>query len=690
MAAAGTSVPAGAVTAPVLWLRDVCEAYLDFAPADWDKMCGDHSVPGANGAALDDFFTAPKGTPLYVYAVTNDTTVEVVVKELVEVSDDTAVDAAAGGGSGGADGDATHSPGSGSGPAAVESKEKEAAEGVALAAAAATATTSTAEATSATSPAPAADGGGGDGGASISGANGSATTSAGGEPSTPPRLKRQVEVERVETRRVRVTVVTAVLRSLPPDVDVSVAYFIKTRVGAIMPPAPGTVMAAPAAGGAGGPAGPADAATATTSTHSLGPSSMVPISFDDYMADSIEYGSLAPDLLSSMELVLREVFTSFLDPQLGGKGAGGGGAGEEADDVAEGQSMVSGMPGGFAAGGGGGGVPLGAAASIRTGGIFSAGGVSVRGGTTVLGGAGAGAGAGAGGIGASQRMTSMRSFGMGGGVTAPSITGGSSGINLNATFAGGLGGTLGGGGGVGSTIPVPSEEDRQVAMVSDSVKGEFKSALHRFTTIITHTIQQVRALLSHGAVAAVATSAARLLPALHQSCGSGHGTVEPARAGEGAASLAIRPRHRCRCCRAGLSRWRPHPPRGCCRRGAAVVVCARMAPADPPPLLPPPARGVVVIPLCHHPAPPHHAPRPLQVSGDVRLEVPEVVINDPAAASHDEGLKAVLVEATQSMYHGTVRLPSIPRYSAGPHGHDGWQLAMVMRCHLWEAAGIAL
>jgi len=160
---------------------------------------------------------------------------------------------------------------------------------------------------------------------------------------------------------------------------------------------------------------------------------------------------------------------------------------------------------------------------VRTGGLFSAGGVSVRGGTTVLGG---------GGLAASQRAgaASMRSFGMvpgvGAGGVAPSVTGGSSGINLNATgvMASGMGNTAGGGGG-GSSLPAPVEEDRQVALVSDSVKAEFKSALHRFVTVIEHTIQQV--------------------------------------------------------------------------------------------------------------------------SGDVRLDIPEVVINDPAAASHDEGLKAVLVDAVE-------------------------------------------
>jgi dynein heavy chain len=64
-------------------------------------------------------------------------------------------------------------------------------------------------------------------------------------------------------------------------------------------------------------------------------------------------------------------------------------------------------------------------------------------------------------------------------------------------IGGGLAGTLGGGSGAGglaaggAAAPLPAEEDRQVAGVSESVKGEFRSALHRFATVISHTIQQV-------------------------------------------------------------------------------------------------------------------------------------------------------------------------------------------------------
>ncbi|RYE82099.1 MAG: hypothetical protein EOO65_05940, partial [Methanosarcinales archaeon] len=70
------------------------------------------------------------------------------------------------------------------------------------------------------------------------------------------------------------------------------------------------------------------------------------------------------------------------------------------------------------------------------------------------------------------------------GMPAPSVLGGGSDLNI-------LGGTLGGFGGPATTLPTPAEEDRQVAAVSDSVKGEFKSALYRFTTVLSHTIQQV-------------------------------------------------------------------------------------------------------------------------------------------------------------------------------------------------------
>jgi len=144
-----------ATSAPVVWLSDVCEAYLDgFTAADWDKMCGDRSAPGVNGAALDDFFTAPKGTPLYVFAVANDATVDVVVKEMVEVADDEgAEDGGGGGGDGSAaagagDGESARSPASDAGssaggPATLESKEKEAAEATTAAAAATSAAAAT-------------------------------------------------------------------------------------------------------------------------------------------------------------------------------------------------------------------------------------------------------------------------------------------------------------------------------------------------------------------------------------------------------------------------------------------------------------------------------------------------------------------------------------------------------------------
>jgi hypothetical protein len=53
----------------------------------------------------------------------------------------------------------------------------------------------------------------------------------------------------------------------------------------------------------------------------------------------------------------------------------------------------------------------------------------------------------------------------------------------------------GGGGAAGptvSSVPAPAVEDKEIAGVSEGVKGEFKSALHRFAVVVSHTIQQVR------------------------------------------------------------------------------------------------------------------------------------------------------------------------------------------------------
>jgi len=333
-----------ATGAAATWVREVCDAFLDFEARDWDAMMADRATPGKNGLALEEWFAAgtPKGTPLFVYAVTHESVVDRVVRELVEADSASALpgadgegdaasvtgESAAGGEAGEASadsapaagdaatvGEGAASSGTGSTTALTESKEKEAAEkeGAERAGSAA-----------------------GDGGAAAA-VEGDEAPPADG-PDSPPR-KRMVERERVESVRVKTCIVTACLRTAPPDLEVPVAYLLKTRGGAIAPPTPGTTIPAPApaaAGGAGRASDDADGA-APASTWS----------FDDYMADCVEYGSMAPDLLSSMETLMRDVFLPFLEPQLGGKGGSGD---VEELDAGEGQSIVSGMPQGMGAG----------------------------------------------------------------------------------------------------------------------------------------------------------------------------------------------------------------------------------------------------------------------------------------------------------------------------------------------------
>jgi hypothetical protein len=419
------------------WFRDICEAYLDFSATEWDALISDAKVPGRNGAALQEFLSAgtPKGTPLYVYATSAEVEMEVPVTTMKEVEveeveeiktdvTDTAV-AAEAGPEGGSVVPTTSVDGSQPVPppavpmsanAELESKEKEAADALPSG--------QTESGSTLAVPPPAGD-------------EGSAVPAA----ALPPRTK-MIEVTTMEIRKVKTNVVTACLRVIPSNLELSVAYFIKTKADAITPP---SALASASALSALTPSARATSPTPATPGTAAPPP--VVVTLDDYMADAVEYGSVSSDLLSSMEVVVREVFTPFLEPQLGGKTLGD----DLADDANEGQSVVSGMPLGTVAG-----------QSNRTG-IFSKGG-SIMGGGNVRG------------------SIVAKSF------AAPSVTGGSSGINLNTPAMGGMGSPAGQ---AVSTVPVPAEEDVQVAHVSDNVKGEFRSALHRFTTVITHTIQQV-------------------------------------------------------------------------------------------------------------------------------------------------------------------------------------------------------
>jgi hypothetical protein len=57
------------------WLRELAAAYLDFSDAEWEEMLADTASPVSapiNGAAVRKWLSAgaPKGTPLFIYAVT--------------------------------------------------------------------------------------------------------------------------------------------------------------------------------------------------------------------------------------------------------------------------------------------------------------------------------------------------------------------------------------------------------------------------------------------------------------------------------------------------------------------------------------------------------------------------------------------------------------------------------------------
>lgn len=532
-----------------LWFKDLCQAYLDFNSDDFDLMLKDKSSPGKNGSAFDDFLSNATGrsTALYVYSIKSEREVAMKVKVMREVQVEEEVDVQDGQGedavqpTNGENADGASAAPNGDGPAA-ETKAGENADGTPAAAADGAAASESKEGEKAEGQ-PAADGAATDGNAAAPGGEPAAdggAAAADGQPAQPDaaptpaadgadaqpdggvkKAKRMVtkmiEEERMEMRKVAGYVVHARLQSIPTDISTAVAYFIKTRVGPVVFPPPGGSYSAPplptaaapapapaaategaAEGTSGSPPG-SPSAGATRGGGTAGGSGAAPgagglsvlaaaeasPTIDDYMVDCVEYGSVTADLLGSMEVVMREVFTPFLEPQLGGK-IGGSGDDAMADGDNENQSVVSGMQGmGGASGiirnnrGGGGGTVLG--------GGGGGGGGTVIGGGTVLGGASTVGG----------RTGGLQSYRSG--MVGGTVIGGSSGIHgggtiIPGTVIGGLTGTLGMTGAVGGgvpTAPTPVEEDRIVQGVSESIKGEFRSALHRFSTVITHTLQQI-------------------------------------------------------------------------------------------------------------------------------------------------------------------------------------------------------
>jgi dynein heavy chain, axonemal len=181
----------------------------------------------------------------------------------------------------------------------------------------------------------------------------------------------------------------------------------------------------------------------------VAPSGVSPEEQEDSMADQVEFSMVQADLLSSLDLMLKEVYFPVLDPLMGGRGTMDTGDGHSEDF----RSVVSGVPG--AVGGkqsvAGNSSVLGGMGPSKAGSsVFGGKGRSVFGGTSV-----------AGGMHGTSRMTSgsgsvLGSAGVGAAVAAE------------------------------PTIPAPSTPETGIEMVAESVKGDFRSALQRFRGQVTH------------------------------------------------------------------------------------------------------------------------------------------------------------------------------------------------------------
>ncbi|KAA0154745.1 hypothetical protein FNF29_02274 [Cafeteria roenbergensis] len=388
----------------VSWLRGVVAAFLDTEDSAFDAMSAERAVVGAGGSALDAFVSdSVAGTALLVFA--HETLVEepeeVVVRREVPVTPPPAKDADQ------ADAD---------GASALEGDEgaerKTSEDG------------KEADASSPVGSDAGSDAAAGDGDGDDDDDDGS-----GGAGSSAPPATRFIEERVTQMRTVRRHVVGASLGAMPAGLDTPAVCFVKVVDGPLAPP--------------------------ESSAEEL----------DDAMADVVEFSLMQPDILSSLDLVLREVYIPVLDPLMGGRSAA-----ETADNQSEDfRSVVSGMPG--AVGGGG----------------MLGGGASVSGGS-VLGG----------GMSRGPRSAANRSV-FGGGHGSVSGSGG-------ASVFGGHGGTSritsGSGSIIGSTamgvgpppepaVPEPSESEAGVELVADSVKGDFRSAMQRFRGQVSHAIKTV-------------------------------------------------------------------------------------------------------------------------------------------------------------------------------------------------------
>lgn len=429
-----------------LWLRDICETYLEFGNAEWDACIDDHSKPKSNGNAVDDFLgpSTGKGTSLFMYSMVISEEKEVKVKRKREivvaapapaisalpVSDQsapeptsTSLGAPTAAGAAPTSDDAVTPTATMSHSAIQESKEKEAADAAPVSA---DGTEPSGDESAPAAPASTTD----VESATLEASAGPAEAVAEAVVAAPPPATRIIEEEVIEKVVTKRFVLHAALKAMPSGVSgVNVVFFVKSKEGSVSPPA--SDLASPA--------------------------------LQEYMADAIEFGSLSTDILGGLEAVVRHVYTPFLEPQLGGKGSGSGPNGGADDDATaireEDQSVGSGQVGTAGTG-----IAASGAPSIRSG---IAGSVVQQ---------------------QQQQPSRLTTSSMGRTLGPRTVTGGS-------VVAGSSAATSGPGAVAvkAYSYPSPVAEDKDLTGVNDSVKGEFKSALSRFATVISHTMQQVSA-----------------------------------------------------------------------------------------------------------------------------------------------------------------------------------------------------
>ena len=174
------------------------------------------------------------------------------------------------------------------------------------------------------------------------------------------------------------------------------------------------------------------------------------------MSDWVEFGFVADDPLRDLEAIMKDIYTPLIEPQLLGPQSSHLHAMSETQSE-DYRSINSGM---------------------QSQSYFSSA-------MSRVGGRGGGTG-----------MSVMSRGGGGGGLSGMStISGGGAGSVISGGNMGGTGergafgitGTMA----VGASAPAPESPDTALMAVGDSIKGEFRSALHRFESNISHALQQL-------------------------------------------------------------------------------------------------------------------------------------------------------------------------------------------------------